>query len=314
MMAENDRSDQGAASAAQPLPVAYEQEVLRAVFAVSDGLCPAFEAMIAESVPIDLALAQSGKKISLSFNPASASLIVTEKTAGETARWRWRPLQQLILRSLIRSKTGQDHADFAAQFPQLRAAMQYPRQTVQMRAMTPALAQLNSRCLDQLGHSETVTFHASATHLFDVMQAADDGQRHAALSDYLEGLSREMQIVMAQDELVNAQERLDSPTVFLPTEFEKLIHLAHQANAPARNTVSLVTPAKIQLKVAVGAVATYRAVTTTLVYLDVSPAEVMEILRVHTLTTPAVDVLALNGLSLDGLVMRESRMNEMPPE
>lgn len=314
MMVGNGHSGQGAATAAQPLPVAYEQDVLRAVFALSDDLCPAFDGMIAEKTPIDLALPQSGKKISLSFDPASASLIVTEQTAGDGARWRWRPLQQLILRSLIKSKTGQDHSDFAAQFPHLHAAMQYLRPTMPMGAMSPALAQLHSRCLDQLAQSETVTFHASATHLFGVMQAVDDSQRHAALSDYLEGLSREMQIVMAQDELVNASEHLNNPTVFLPSECDKLIPLAHQANAPARNNVSLVIPAEVQLKVGVGAVATYRAVATTLVYLDLSPAAVMEILRVHTPTTPAVDVLALNGLSLDGLVTRESRMNQLRPE
>ena len=107
------------------------------------------------------------------------------------------------------------------------------------------------------------------------------------------------------------------PTAFSERSFDRLAKKCCEANALERGTVSMAFPARAEV---VPGLSTDQnrenpqlpAVSTdvTFLYLDVTPTEAMELLQQDNLLYPPRDILEANGLSLEGLSVREAILEQ----
>lgn len=288
------------------LPPQFASALVKALSALPDGGSALLERMIAEGTAIALKLPSGFGTLHLSCDPVSGVLNVTDRADAGGRTWRWLKLRRLILRDLLLRDLARRRATIRENYPLLSKVLGYPRPDVSARHALPALAQLQSRGIARLEASEAMIFERR------MLPPTGSGEPHEAREDLqriLAALSPEQVIAMAQDDVFEDVAIRPLPTIFPMDEFEGLAVLVRDANPPSRASVSLVVPVEVALSCDFddGPAVESPPVRVAILYLDLTPAEVMEVIRSNTLTLPAAEVLERSGLSLASLVQREAQ-------
>lgn len=298
-------------AAAGGLPASYEYELRRVLAAQPDGGGTLIERLLGAKEAVEITLPDNGATLLLAFDPNSASLIVCDPTGAEGRVWQWRRLRRLVLRDRLLRGLSRHNGAVHELSPIVRETLRYPRPVVSSAANIKALFHLAEQADARLEISENVTFDRKT---FPFIDEADDNTaaslRHQVQAQ-LSNLSSDQSVAMVQDgAFENAVQQL-VPVVFSIDSFSELSTVVREANPPSRITVSLALPCEAEFHVDLGPGHKDETARTevTLLYLDLTPGDVMEVMRENTLIMPAETVLEQNGLSLLSLSIRESRLD-----
>ena len=286
---------------------------LRALFAQPERGELILKQLLSFGGAVNVTVEDGARTLVLFLDPETAVLLVSDPDELEGGLYRWRRFRRLVLRDLLLRDESRRDRPLSEIYPFVAQLLKFPRPSLQRTSAFPALSQLVARSHARLEISEGVTFDRRALPWAETLDEAGVSALRSEVAAHLSSLTSDQVAAMVQDDLFDLNPTHLVPTVFPIENYNDIAALIRHANPKSRPTVSIVLPTQAVLSVALGAgaAAQERPAEVALLYLELTPWDVMNVIRSNDLIENASAVLETNGLSLTELAIRENRFDSL---